>query len=391
MKKTLKVIALAMAALMTMSCFASCGSSEKKDSNGEATFKIGGIGPITDANAQYGLAVQHGAEIAVKEINDNGGVNGVKLEFKMEDDVADGEKAVTAYNSLKDWGMKALLGTVTTGACLAVTSKTATDNMFQITPSASNDKVITNDNVYQVCFNDSNMGKVSADYIKENKLGNKIAVIYDSSDEYSSGIYNAFKAEAKTVGLNIVSETSFVKDAKDFSVQISDAKSKGADFVFLPIYYNSASLILNQSKTAGYSPKFFGCDGMDGILSIDNFDASLAEGMYLLTPFNADSTDEKTANFVKTFKENNNGQVPNQFAADAYDGVYIIAELIKQGKVTADSSVEDVCKAFKTAISSADFSYSGLTGENLKWDSNGAVSKTPRVYVIKDGKYESLS
>lgn len=386
MKRTIKLISLVLAVAMMVACFASCGNTQQASK----TFKIGGIGPITDANAQYGLAVQHGAEIAVKEINDNGGVNGVMLEFKMEDDVADGEKAVSAYNSLKDWGMQALLGTVTTGACLAVTSKTADDNMFQITPSASNDKVITNPNAYQVCFCDSNMGKVSADYISENKLGTKIAVIYDNSDEYSSGIYNAFKTEAKAVGLNIVSETSFAKDAKDFSVQIADAKSKGADFVFLPIYYNSASLILNQSKTAGYSPKFFGCDGMDGILSIDNFDAKLAEGMYLLTPFNADSTDENTASFVKKYKENNNGQVPNQFAADAYDGVYIIAKLIEQGKVTAETSVSDVCEAFKAAISDKNFKYSGLTGSDLTWNDNGAVSKTPCVYVIKDGKYEAL-
>ena len=263
--------------------------------------------------------VKEGMEAAVKDVNDAGGINGTKLSYVFEDDEADsGDKSVNAYNALIDIGMQVMVGTVTTGSCLAVIEKTKQDNIFQLTPSASAQDVIKNDNCFQVCFTDPNQGKGSADYIAENKLATKIAVIYDSSDAYSSGIFNTFKSEAEAKGLDIVAEQSFTKDSKtDFSAQISAAKNAGADLVFLPIYYQQASLILTQCKSANYNPTFFGCDGLDGLLSIKNFDTSLCEGVMLLTPFAADAQDQATQDFVKKYKDAYNGETPNQFAADA--------------------------------------------------------------------------
>ena len=173
-----------------------------------------------------------------------------------------------------------------------------------LTPSASSTDVIKGrDNVYQMCFTDPNQGTASADYIKEKNLGAKIAVIYNNGDAYSTGIYQKFDARAKELGLEIVSVTTFPSDDNtDFTVQLNDAKNKGADLLFLPIYYTPASLILKQAKDMQYSPKVFGVDGMDGILTVENFDTSLAEGVMLLTPFTADAKDEKTQNFVSKYK-----------------------------------------------------------------------------------------
>ena len=394
MKFAKKLMALSLAAVMAGSCLTGCGdSSSKSDGSGssDGTIVIGGSGPLTGSAAQYGVAVKNAAQLAVDEINKDGGVNGVKFKLVFEDDEADpGDKAVNAYNALKDKGMQIMLGTVTTGSCLAVIDKTKQDNIFQITPSASAQDVIKNDNTFQVCFTDPNQGKASADYIADNGIAKKIAVIYDSSDAYSSGIYNTFKSEASEKGLDIVAEQSFTKDSKtDFSAQISAAKSADADLIFLPIYYQEASLILAQCKSADYSPKFFGCDGLDGILAVENFDKSLAEGVMLLTPFAADAEDEATQKFVKAYKAKYNDETPNQFAADAYDGVKIIAKLVEKESVKGDMSASDICDKLKKAITDG-FSYDGLTGKGMTWSTDGAVSKNPKAVVIKDGNYSAL-
>ena len=304
MKKFNKIVSAVLTSAMVASLFAGCGSSDAETqtaettgettaasesadaSAGGTTFKIGGIGPTTGSAAVYGLAVQNAAQLAVDEINAAGGINGVQIEFKFEDDECDAEKSVNAYNTLKDWGMQMLMGTVTSGCCVAVAEKTSADNMFQLTPSGSSVECVQYDNAFRVCFSDPNQGMASAKYIGENAIAAKVAVIYDSSDIYSSGIYEKFAAEAANQPFEIVSAEAFTADSKtDFSVQLQKAKDAGAELVFLPIYYTEASLILAQVATLNYAPMFFGCDGLDGILNVENFDTSLAEGVMLLTPF----------------------------------------------------------------------------------------------------------
>ncbi len=393
MKNLKKVLAVLVALTLVVTCFAACGGNEKPN-NEAKEIVIGVSGPLTGSAAQYGTAVVNAAKLAVDEINAAGGVNGTTLKLVSADDEADsGDKAVSAYNSLKDQGMQIFLGTVTSGSCLAVIDKTKADNMFQLTPSASADDVIANDNCFQICFTDSNQGTGSAQYIAENKVATKVAVIYDSSDPYSTGIYNTFKAEATSRNLEIVTEQSFTKDSnKDFSAQIQACKTAGAELVFLPIYYTEASLILKAAESASYAPKFFGCDGLDGLLGIEGFDTKLAEGVMLLTPFAADADDDATQKFVSAYKTAYNNEVPNQFAADAYDGVYIIAELLKANNVTADMTASEICDLLKVAIAADDFSYNGITGAGaeLTWDASGAVSKKPMAVEIKDGAYVAL-
>ena len=388
-------LAMAMAASLT-----ACGSSSSTTETttaaaaGEGTaasgevFKIGGIGPVTGAAAVYGLAVKNGAQIAVDEINADGGINGYQIEFNFQDDEHDAEKSVNAYNTLKDWGMQMLMGTVTSAPCVAVADKTMADNMFQITPSGSSVECAQNPNVFRVCFSDPDQGAASATYIAENKLADKIAVIYDSSDVYSSGIYEKFASEAANHGLDIVAAEAFTADSnKDFSTQLQKAKDAGADLVFLPIYYTEASLILNQANTMGYAPKFFGCDGMDGILQVDNFDTKLAEGLMLLTPFAADADDELTQKFVTAYKEKY-GETPIQFAADAYDAIYAIKAAAEEAGITPETSASDTCDKMKEAM--LKITVNGLTGENMTWTEDGEPHKAPKAVKVVDGAYQAM-
>ena len=376
MKKFVKVVSLACASAMLLSTTAFA--------DGDA-FKVGGIGPVTGGAAVYGQAVKNATELAVNEIN---ALGGVQFEFQFEDDEHDAEKSVNAYNSLKDWGMQMLLGTVTSAPCIAVAAETANDNMFQLTPSGSAVECVQNPNAFRVCFSDPNQGTASAQYIGENKIATKIGVIYDSSDVYSSGIYEKFAAEAANQGLEIVSAEAFTADSKtDFTVQLQKAKDAGAELVFLPIYYTEASLILTQANGMGFAPMFFGCDGLDGLLNVEGFDTSLAEGVMLLTPFAADSVDELSQKFVAAYKEAY-GDTPNQFAADAYDGMYAIKAAVEKSGVTPDMSASDICDAMEVAMT--EISIDGLTGEGMTWTADGEPNKEPKAVKIENGSYVSM-
>ena len=347
--------------------------------------KIGGIGPTTGGAAVYGLAVQHGAQLAVDEINAAGGINGCTIEFNFQDDEHDPEKSVSAYNTLKDWGMQVLMGTVTSAPCIAVADKTAADNMFQITPSGSAVECAANPNVFRICFSDPDQGAASAKYIGENKLASKVAVIYDSSDVYSSGIYEKFVEESANQGIEIVAAEAFTADSnKDFSTQLQKSNDAGAELVFLPIYYTEASLILQQASTMGFAPQFFGCDGMDGILAVEGFDANLANDLIFLSPFTPTSEDEVIQKFVQDF-EDTYGGTPNQFAADAYDGIYAIKAAAEKAGVTADMSASDICEALKTAMT--EITIDGVTAKSLTWETSGEPSKEPMVVKIANGDY----
>ena len=349
-------------------------------------FKLGGTGPLTGGAAIYGNAAKNGAEIAAEEIN---ALGGIQIELKYEDDTHDAEKAINAYNTLKDWGMQISLGSVTSKPCEATSAETYDDRIFALTPSASSVAVVDGkDNMFQMCFTDPNQGSASAQYITDKGLASKVAVIWKNDDVYSKGIYETFMAKAAELGLEVVSDTTFNDgNATDFSVQIADAQSKGAELVFLPMYYDAASLILTQAAKIGYAPKYFGVDGMDGILSLEGFDTALAEGVILLTPFNADSADEKTASFVAKYQEKF-GEIPNQFAADGYDCVYAYYQALTNAGCTYDMSAEEICDAMIEQFTTMTFS--GLTDEGMTWSTDGTASKTPKGMVISNGAYVGL-
>lgn len=382
-----KIISLALVTMLAVGCLTGCGD-KAASSTGETVFKIGTSGPLTGGAAAYGDAVNKGAQIAVDEINAAGGINGTKIEFKMEDDEHDAEKAVNAYNNLKDWGMQVFMGAVTSAPCIAIESEAEADNMFLITPSGTAVDCIKGANAFRICFSDPAQGTKSAEYIGMNQLASKVAIIYDSSDPYSSGICESFKAEATNQGFEVVASEAFTADSKtDFKVQLQKAKDSGADLLFLPVYYQEASLILQQANDVGYAPKIFGCDGFDGLLDVENFNLDLAEGVMLLTPFAADAQDEATQKFVAAYAEKYNNEVPIQFAADAYDAIYAIKAAIEEAGATADMTASELCDAMNGTMTK--ITLKGLTG-TITWDESGEPNKEPKAVVISGGAYKAM-
>ncbi|MBQ7139027.1 MAG: ABC transporter substrate-binding protein [Clostridia bacterium] len=369
------------AAVLALCCMVSMFSV----ASAEEALKIAVIGPMTGGAAVYGTAVANGAKIAADEINAKGGM---QIILDVQDDEHDPEKGINAYNAAMDNGAQMILGTVTTAPCLAVAAQAYEERVFMLTPSASATAVTEGkDNAFQVCFTDPGQGVAAADMIVAKNMGAKIGIIYNNADVYSTGIYQAFAARAAELNLEIVATTTFASDDNaDFSVQIATCKDAGADLVFLPIYYTPASLILAQAKAVDYAPVFFGGDGMDGILALEGFDKTLAEGLMLLTPFAASSQDEMTQNFVKAYVAAY-GEEPNQFAADAYDGVYALYTAAQNAGINGDTSYEEVCELMIEQF--PNLKISGLTGE-LAWAATGEVIKTPAVYVVKNGAYEKV-
>ena len=381
-----KFIALTLAAMMVVAMFAGCGA-KKADTN---AIKMGLTGPLTGSASAYGLAVRAGMEIAVEEINAKGGL---QIEFKAEDDEADGsDKAVSAYNSLKDWGMQIMAGPVTTGSSLAIAAECVADETFMLTPSASADTVaMTGANVYQMCFTDPNQGASAAELMKAKWPDATIGIIYDSSDAYSTGIRDGFLAKATELGLNVaVTDAAFTADNKsDMGPYVEKCKEAGCDMVFLPFYYTEASAVLKYADANGYAPTFFGCDGMDGILTVEGFDASLAEGLVLMTPFDANATDEATKSFVEKYTAKMDGLVPNQFAADGYDVIYTLYNACVAAGIDGSTSNADACAKLQEQFKS--LSVDGLTGKGMTWDANGFISKAPAAMVITDGVYVPMA
>ncbi len=390
--KKLFVLLLAVLCALTL---AGCSGS-KEEGGGETPadeavyVKLGGSGPLSGDAKVYGEAVRNAAQIAVDEINASD--SKIKFDFNMADDEADGEKAVAAYSTLYDWGMQVSLMTVTSGAGAAVASSYDEDQIFAITPSGSSTALVYTDSKnfksnFQMCFTDPNQGVASADYMKEHFADKTIAVIYKSDDVYSAGVNEKFAAQAAANGLNVVYSGAFTDDSStDFSTQLTAAKDAGADLVYLPIYYQPASIILKQASDMGYAPVFFGVDGMDGILTLEGFDTSLAEGVYLLTPFAADADDEQTKHFVEAYKKAY-GDTPNQFAADAYDCVYAIHQALENLGYNSGYSTNGLCDDMIAQFTS--MSFDGVTGKNMTWAENGEVSKAPKAVVISGGVYVS--
>ncbi len=385
--KLRKIVAMMAVVALTVAMLAGCGGSGGSSDSGDggaATLKIGGIGPSTGPAALYGLAVKNGGELAVKEINE-ANPDGLQLEWMWQDDEHDAEKSVNAYNKLVDDGMQVLVGSVTTTPCTAVAAEAFDSRTFALTPSASGPAVTEgNDNVFQLCFSDPNQGIASADYIKEHFADKTVGIIYNNADNYSSGIRDKFKSEYEADGKK-VTEATFTDETTDFKAQLNTMKDAGVDLLFLPIYYAPAANIMTQAAQIGYAPTYFGVDGMDGILGADGFDASLAEGVLLLTPFTPYSEDENIQKFVKNY-EDAYGETPIQFAADAYDCVYAIYDAFQKTGLDADASMEDICEAM-IEVFTGDFTASGLTADSMKWNEAGEVDKTPKVCIIQDGKY----
>ena len=388
MKKTWTKFAVVAMSFMMVFALAACGggSSDSGDA-GSTALKLGNTGPLTGPAAIYGNAVKNGGQLAVDEINAAAGSE--VLAWQAEDDEADGEKAVNAYNKLMDDGMQVFVGSTTSGSAVAATEKAFEDRVFTLTPSASQVAVTEGkDNVFQLCFSDPNQGVAAAKYIVDNMPDAKVGVIYNNDSDYSSESYAKFKEEYEKSGKKLVAEEASAEANTDYQAQVNSMKNAGADLVFLPTYYTPASNVLIQADKVDYTPTFFGVDGMDGILTLEGFDTKLAEGVMLLTPFIASAEDEATQKFVKAYKDAY-GEEPNQFAADAYDCVYAVYNAFQETGLDASAANDEICDALIKAFTGG-FKYSGLTGADMQWNEAGEVNKTPNAMVIKNGVYEPV-
>lgn len=374
MKTSMKIVAMLMAAMMLACLFTACG---KETNSGDKTFLLGCTGPLTGDASSYGISVKNGAQLAVDEVNAAGGVNGIKFTFDMKDDKATAEDAATGYDALMDAGMQISLGSVTSGSCESFASKSVADNLFFMTPSASAANVIANrPNAFRVCFGDPDQGTLAAKELSAKY--EKIGAIYDNSDPYSKGIFEAFDAEMKTLNKEFSTQTFDQETKKDFSTQVEALKD--CDVIFLPIYYTEAGLIAKTCAAKNCDALLYGCDGLDGV--VDQIDDTVTNEIKYITPFDVNSSDTTVSSFVTKYKEAF-GAAPDQFAADAYDAVYAIAEAMKVANITdASIGASDLCEAVKTAITSSSFQLQGVTG-TMTWDASGACNKEPQVVDIK--------
>lgn len=384
MKKFLAVI-MAMAMVVA---FAACGGANTPAGNdggntAAETVKIGGIGPLTGDYANYGVSVKQGAEIAVEEINAAGGIGGKQIELSFQDSQGDPDSAVSAYGKLVDWGMNVSLGAVFSGETASVMAAAVEDDMFLITPSGSADGAITsNPKGYRVCFFDSDQGKLAADYIKDNNMADEVGVFFQSDIDYSKGLYDAFKAECEVKGVKIVCEQSFTSDTStSFETQINALVASGVKVVFMPIYAAEASTFLSQAKNGTADAKFaddvyfFGADGLDGIVGKVAQAPETANNVLMLTPFAADNPDEKVQSFVKKYQDKN-GETPDQFAADGYDAVYIIKQIVEEAGGNTSGQV------LKETIEKTN--YKGITGD-MTWGSDGNTQKAAFAIIYNNG------
>ncbi len=381
MKK--RVFAMLMAAVMAFSLVA-CGNKTDNGGSGDAadtaeTIKLGGVGPLTGGYANYGLSVQHGAELAAKEINAAGGVNGKQLEVNFQDSQGDPESAVAAYGKLMDWGMNVCLGGVLSGETASVVAAAKADDMFIMETTGSADKCIDgNDKAFRICFYDSYQGAAAAQYIKDNNMVDTVGILYQSDNDYSVGLYNAFVAKCGELGINIAETQTFTASTStDFSTQVNALVSSGVKLVFIPFYAEEASTFLTQARGKfADGVYFFGADGLDGILGKVAQDPTIANNVLMLTPFSADNPAENVQSFVAKYKEAY-GATPDQFAADAYDAVYVIKAAVEK----AGSTSGDALAAAMTSLT-----VEGVTG-TMTWQATGEVTKTPTAVKIENGVY----
>lgn len=375
-----KFLCMMMAVLMVLA-MAACGGEPANNGGNDTpdatTVKIGGIGPLTGAYANYGLSEKNGAELAVKEINEAGGIAGKQIELSYQDSQGESESAVNAYGKLMDWGMEVSLGCALSGENASVVAAARDDDVLLITPSGSADKCIDgNDKAFRVCFYDSYQGAAAAQYIKDNNMVDTVGILYQSDNDYSVGLYNAFVAKCGELGITIAETQTFTSSTNtDFSTQVSALVSSGVKLVFIPLYAEEASTFLTQAhgKFAD-DVYFFGADGLDGILGKVEQDTSLANNVLMLTPFAADNPAENVQSFVKKYQEAY-GATPDQFAADAYDAIYVIKAAVEKAGSTSGA-------ALASALTS--LTVEGVTGI-MTWTADGNTNKPASAILYYDG------
>lgn len=392
MKKKMRILSLVLSVVMTVSLFAGC-SGNGGSAGGSDTIKVGLLAPATGEVAEYGIAVSNGAKLYISELNEKGGINGKKIELVSYDEEGNEAKALTGYSSLVDQGVTAIIGDVTTAPTAAVVVESQQDNMPMITASATAEKITCKlddngnvlsvyKNMFRSCFIDPFQGEKMASFAFEKLNAKTAAVLYNSGSDYSVGLYKAFVAKAKELGLEVVAEESYGKDAVDFQAQLTNIASKKPDVLFVPDYYKTIALIAQQAKNAGLTASMLGGDGWASIMDVIQ-DASLLNGAYFCSGYSTQDTSEAVQTFLTNYKAKYDSE-PNMFAAQAYDAAAILCAALakaEEQKLTAGS--DEYKQAVIDAMKATDMDC--VTG-HITFDDYNNPQKTAVIINIDGGE-----
>ena len=390
----IKAVAAVGVATASLRLTSTLYESQSKDTQHDKFFNIGAIGPTTGVHAVYGTAARYGAQVAIDEINAKG-IRKYKLNW--QDTTSLPADAPKCYQNLKEWGAQIIMGPFLSESAHAVAMRAQYDDVFMLTPSASSLDVLGHQsianpssdqrfsNVFMACPDDSVYGSVAAQTIAEKMPMAKIGVVYDDSNPYSIGLVRSFLDKAKELHLKLYSVNTFAGKTQNYSIAIEEAKGRGVDLLFLPLYIDQALSVVKLAHINEYHPVYFGADGLDGMNDVEGIDPKLIEGMYYLSTFDPHSDDPKVQLFTEKYKQVVDGVLPDQCAAEAYDAIYILDELLKNTQMKPDDSAEDIAQALKQEIISNDFKYTGLTGQNITWNAEGTCTSYPSAFTIQDG------
>ncbi len=387
MKK--RFLAMVLAAAMMLTAMVGCGNGNTQDggnaNNAGATgdtIKIGGLAPLTGDVSVYGVAVDNGVKMAVEEINADGGVLGKQIEYIVYDEKGDATEAVNAYNKLvQSDNVVAIIGDVTSKPTLAVAQQAAKDKIPLITASGTAENITqAGENIFRACFIDPFQGELMASYASKKLEKKTAAIIYNISDDYSKGLYEAFEAAAGDLGIEVVQVEGYGKGTVDFKAQLTNIKSKNPDVIFLPVYYQDVALIAVQAKELGIEAQFLGADGWDGVIGqVDESNMDAVNGAYFCSQYSAQSDDPNLQAFLSKYKETY-GMDASQFAVLGYDAMKMLAQAISEAGST-DSA------AITSAMASIDFT--GLTG-HMTFDENRNPVKSAAITQIDNGEYKFI-
>ena len=346
-----------------------CG---KKSANGNV-IKIGVIAPLTGNYAQYGVAVKEGVELKVDAINNAGGINGKKIELITADSKGDVQEAVNAFKKMVSQDkVNVVIGEVVSATSQAISGLAQQAKVPLISATATNlDVTKGKDFVFRTTFTDPYQGTATAKYAKSKGV-KSIAILTNSSNDYSIGIANAFKAQAEKDGITITEE-KYKNDDKDFKAILTKVKGQNPQAIFIPDYYNTIGLIISQAKDLGINTQYFGGDGWDGIQT--NF-GKVAEGAIFASQFSPDDKSENVQKFMKAYKAKYNKE-PIMFAALGYDTVQIVETALKSTKDMSGASIREAMNN----VGGIDL----ITGK-LKFDADRNPEKAVTFIQVKGGK-----
>lgn len=375
MKKTL--LSGVLASVMAVTLLAGCSGNGGSSSSSGDTIKIGAIGPLSGAASTYGISVKEGAQLLEKEVNAAGGINGKKIQFIFEDDQADPNSAMQAFNKLVDSEkVSAILGPVTSGATLAVAPNATAKQIPMITPTATEPTITKQggDFMFRGCFVDSFQGEVLAKYATE-KLGKKTAaVLYNSGSDYSKGIADSFKAKFEAAGGTIGEFLTYNDKDTDFKAQLTKIKSLNPDIIVLPDYYNVVGLIAKQARDMGITSQFLGGDGWESE-ELTKIGKDAVNGALYINHYYSGDTDAAVKTFVDSYKKEYNKE-PDAFAALSYDTSKILVKAIEKAGKTDGTAIKDAL---------ASMEMNSVTG-NIKFGSDRSAIKSAAIIKIDGDK-----